>query len=261
LLPLMLSGDTPQKKAQPQAIVVPLDESDADAAVNTTNNDCKPQNEENKKNGTECEEDGYVLMELVLEYARLVDPPKGKGLDGLFEKHQPFNQPNPMPTTVEFPHPGKLIFIPPTDKPPLPRYDFTGKPPVSTYPKFVVFEAKHIAKSFDANDTEGMKKEAKNRLGNTCDGQQMGTVWTEARIPQALNRQYPRAANKPFRDAKEREITNQGYARWIFICLPGPVGSGTKLYVLIDVVAAGLDLDSKQPIPRKSSPPPQDSTY
>jgi hypothetical protein len=229
--------------------------------VNTTNNDCRPQSEENKKNGTECEEDGYVLMELVLQYARLVDPPKGKGLDGLFEKHQPFDQPNPMPTTVTAPKPGKLIFIPPADKPPQVRYDFTGKPPVSTYPKFVMFEAKHIAKGFDANDTEGIKKETKNRLKNTCDGQQMGTDWTEKRIPQTLERQYPRAANRQFRKGKEKEITNQGYARWIFVCLPGPVGSGTKLYVLIDVVASGMDLDSKIPKPRKSTAPPQDSTY
>lgn len=259
LLPLTLSGDTPQEKTQ--VIVVPLDKTNTDAAVNTTNNDCRPQSEENKKNGTECEEDGYVLMELVLQYARLVDPPKGKGLDGLFEKHQPFDQPNPMPTTVTAPKPGKLIFIPPADKPPQVRYDFTGKPPVSTYPKFVMFEAKHIAKGFDANDTEGIKKETKNRLKNTCDGQQMGTDWTEKRIPQTLERQYPRAANRQFRKGKEKEITNQGYARWIFVCLPGPVGSGTKLYVLIDVVASGMDLDSKIPKPRKSTAPPQDSTY
>ena len=65
---------------------MPLDKPEANADTDTANNDCKPQSEENKKNGTECEEDGYVLMEQALQYARLVDPPKGKGLDGLFEK-------------------------------------------------------------------------------------------------------------------------------------------------------------------------------
>ena len=261
LLPLMLSGDTPRPQPKQEVIVVPLDKTDPDVTVDTTNNDCKPQSEENKKNGTECEEDGYVLMEQALQYSRLVDPPKGKGLDGLFEKRLPFDQPNPMPATVTMPKPGKLIFIPPTGKPPQARFDFTGKPPVSTYPKFVVFEAKHIAKTFDEKDSEGIKKETTYRLKNTCDGQQMGTKWTEERIPQALERQYPRAANRSYRTAKETEIKGGGYARWIFVCLPGPVGSGTKLYVLIDVVVAGLDLDSKQPIPRKSPSSPQDSTY
>ena len=260
-LPLMLSGDTPRRKEETERIVVPLDKADTDATVDTTNNDCKPQSEENKKNGTECEEDGYVLMEQALQYKRLVDPPKGKGLDGLFEKRLPFDQPNPMPTTVTAPKPGKLIFIPPTDKPPQVRYDFTGKPPISTYPKFVVFEAKHIAKTFDEKDTEGIKKEAKNRLGNTCDGQQMGTKWTAERIPQALKRQYPGAKNLQYREKKLLEIDRVRYARWIFICLPGPVGSGTRLYVLIDVVASEMDLDSKQPLPRKTTPPTPDSTY
>jgi hypothetical protein len=261
LLPLTLSGDTPRPKEETQRIVVPLDKADADAVVNTTNNDCLPQNEENRKNGTECEEDGYVLMELALHYVRLVNPPKGKGLDGLFEKLVPFDDPNPMPKTVEMPQPGKLIFIPPMDKPPKARYDFTGRPPKSIYPKFVVFEAKHIARTFEANDTERIKREVKNRLGNTCDGLQMSEPWTDARIPQALERQYPRAANKQYRKAKEKEITDEGYARWIFVCLPGPVGSDAKLYVLIDVVATGMDLDSKPPLPRKSKAPLQDPTY
>lgn len=262
LLPLMLSGDTPQPKEEPGRIVVPLDKTDADAAVNTTNNDCRPQNEENRKNGIECEEDGYVLMELALQYARLVDPPKGKGLDGLFEKHLPFDQPNPMPTAVEFPHPGKLLFIPPADRPPLPRYDFTGKPPVSTYPKFVVFEAKHIARTFGESDPEGIKKEAKKRLGNTCDGQQMGVKWTDGRIPQALERQHPGAKNRVLREGKRIEIQIARYARWIFVCLPGPIESKTKLYVFIDVVSAEMDLDSMVPKPRAGkSPSSSDSTY
>lgn len=261
LLPLMLSGDTPQPKEEPGRIVVPLDKADADAAVNTTNNDCKPQSDENRKNGTECEEDGYVLMEQALQYVRLVDPPRGKGLDGLFEKRAPFDQPDPMPATVEIPKPGKLLFIPPADRPPQPRYDFTGKPPVRTYPRFVVFEAKHMARTFDANDTEGIKKEAKYRLKNTCDGQQMGRDWSEPRIPQALKRQHPGAKNGVLRTDKLMEIQTSRYARWIFICLPGPVGGNTKLYVFIDVVASGMDLDSKLPLPRKTNRPAPDSTY
>jgi hypothetical protein len=262
LLPLMLSGDTPQPKEEPGRIVVPLDKTDADAAVNTTNNDCKPQSDENRKNGTECEEDGYVLMEQALQYARLVDPPKGKGLDGLFEKRAPFDQPNPMPTTVEIPKPGKLLFIPPADRPPQPRYDFTGNPPKSTHPKFVVFEAKHMARTFDANDTEGIKKEAKYRLKNTCDGQQMGVKWTDGRIPQALERQHPGAKNRVLREGKRIEIQIARYARWIFVCLPGPIESKTKLYVFIDVVSAEMDLDSMVPKPRAGkSPSSSDSTY
>lgn len=259
LLPLMLSGDTPQPKEEPGRIVVPLDKPEVDAAVNTTNNDCKPQSDENKKNGTECEEDGYVLMEQALQYARLVDPPRGKGLDGLFEKRAPFDQPDPMPMTVEIPKPGKLLFIPPADRPPQPRYDFTGKSPVRTYPKFVVFEAKHISKTFSENDAEGIKKETKNRLGNTCDGQQMSEPWTEKRIPQALNRQNPR--DRSFNIRKTAEIREVGYARWIFICLPGPIASSSRLYVFIDVVTSGLDLESKSPKPRKADRPASDSTY
>ena len=80
----------------------------------------------------------------------------------------------------------------------------------------------------------------------------MGADWTEPRIPQALNRQYPKAANRDFRQAKAEQIEDAGYARWIFVCLPGPVGSNAKLYVLIDVIASGMDLESKRPKPRKS---------
>ncbi|SFQ38733.1 hypothetical protein [Variovorax sp. 770b2] len=244
-----------------QQLPIPDAPPQADAVTDTANNDCKPQSEENKKNGTACEEDGYVLMEQALQYSRLVDPPKGKGLDGLFEKRLPFDQPNPMPATVTMPKPGKLIFIPPADKPPQARYDFTGKPAASIYPKFVVFEAKHIAKTFDENDAEGIKKETKNRLGNTCDGQQMGTRWTARRIPQALERQYPGAKNKPLRIEKTDAIRDERYASWIFVCLSGSVGSSTKLYVFIDVAASGMDLESKLPKARKPSSAPTDSTY
>ncbi|MDH6171038.1 hypothetical protein M2282_006224 [Variovorax boronicumulans] len=240
-----------------QQLPIPDAPPQADAVTDTANNDCKPQSEENKKNGAECEDDGYVLMEQVLQYRRLVNPPKGKGLDGLFEKSIPFDQPNPMPLTVAVPKPGKLVFIPTSDKPPQTRYDYVAtelkKPVTSMYPKFVVFEAKHIAKTFDPADTEGIQKEAKNRLGNTCDGTQLGTRWTTRRIPQALNRHEPGAKNRVYRETKGREILDARYARWIFICLPGALGAASlKLYVFIDVVASGMDLESRAPKPRKT---------
>ena len=219
--------------------------------VNSTNNECRPQRTNNQENGAECENDGYVLMESVLRYTRLVDPPKGRGLDGLFEKLAPDDQPWPFPETVTVPKPGKLVFIPEEAEPPKQKYDFTGKPPRTLYPKFVVFEAKNVSMAFDERDKDGIQKESKNRLGNTCDGQQVGVRWTVRRIPQALNRQAPGAKNKKSRDQKLDEIRDARYARWIFVCLPGPVGSNTKLYVFIDVVASGMDLESKAPIPRK----------
>lgn len=229
--------------------------------VNSTNNLCKPQTAQNQKNGAECENDGYVLMETALKYRRLVDPPKGRGLDGLFEKLAPDDGPKPIPDIVTVPKLGKIVFIPEEAEPPHARYDFTGKPPRTIYPKFVVFEAKHVSQSFDESNKDGIKKESKKRLKNTCDGQQMGEDWTEKRIPQALERQNPGAKYKPSRKAKEKEITDGGYARWIFVCLPGPVGSNGKLYVFIDVVASGMDLESKTPKTRKSDKPTPDTGY
>lgn len=231
------------------------------AAVNDTNNECKPQREVNQANGAKCENDGYVIMEEALKYKRLVDPPKGRGLDGLFEKLAPDNAPWPFPEAVVVPQPGKLVFIPEEAEPPKVRYDFIGKPPRTIYPRFVVFEAKNVAKEHDDDDTDNIKKETKNRLKNTCDGRQMSVPWTEKRIPQALERQSPGAKNKPSRTAKEVQIKDGGYARWIFVCLPGPVGSNTKLYVLIDVVASGMDLESKTPVPRKPNKPTPDAGY
>jgi hypothetical protein len=247
LLPLLLSGDTPQRD-QSKTLTIPEDKPDASAQTNTTNNECQAQIEDNQKNGADCEMDGYMLMEQTLQYKRLVNPPKGKGLDGLFEKLAPNNQPDPMPQMVAKPKPGKLIFLPPESKPPKPAYDFTAsaekRAAIGTYPKFVVFEAKHISKQFGENDADGITKEAKNRLGNTCDGKQMGNKWTDRRIPQALERQDPK--NSAARKAKQSEIGRAGYARWIFICLPGPAGDTqvTRLYVLIDVIASGMDLES-----------------
>ncbi|MCF1443239.1 hypothetical protein ACI2VK_15015 [Ralstonia nicotianae] len=244
-----------EQYARQQKLVVRDTQQKAEATTDQTNNECKAQIEENKKNGAVCENDGYVLMESALQYKRLVNPPKGKGLDGLFEKLEPFNQPAPMPPTVTVPKPGKLVFIPAERKPPLPEYDYAAtekKPAQSTYPRFVVFEAKHVSKALDANDTEKIKKTAKGRLGDTCDGLQMSEPWTERRIPQALRRQSPGKKNAGYRDAKWKEIRIAGYARWIFICLPGAIGSNSKLYVFIDVVLADLDLESP---PTKSSGP------
>jgi hypothetical protein len=264
LLPLTLSGDTPRPQPKPQTnpnptqLTVPLDQPKTEAVTDNTNNDCKPQTEENKKNGIKCEEDGYVVMETALRYKRLVNPPRGRGLDGLFEKLPPPDAPNPMPQEVMQPQPGKLVFIPPDKKPPQGRYDYAAmelkKPAASIYPKFVVFEAKHISKSFDPKDTQDIEKEAKNRLGNTCDGTQLGKKWAAERIPQSLERQYPGAKNASVRDDKLAEIDDAYYARWIFVCLPGPIGSNSKLYVIIDVEASGMDLESRPPKQRKGTP-------
>jgi len=273
LLPLILTGDTtpveqpkpqpkPQPQPQPKRIVVRVDEPESEALADTTNNECLPQTEENRKKGEKCEESGYIIMEVELYYKRLVAPPRGRGLDGLFEKLPPFDAPNPMPKE---PIPNsKLVFIPPQATPPQGRYDYTavelGKTPASIYPRFVVFEAKNISKGFDPDDTEGIAKEAKNRLGNTCDGTQLGKDWTEKRIPQSLEREYPGAKNRNIREGKRKEIRDANYARWIFVCLPGPLGSNpkSKLFVIIDVVAQGMDLESrapKQPSKGKSSTP------
>lgn len=250
----------PDKRPKPgeEPLYIPLDKPETTAETNTTNNECKAQIEDNQKNGATCEIDGYQLMEQVLNYKRLVDPPKGKGLDGLFEKLTPLGEPNPMPMTVVKPKPGKLIFIPEASKPPQPSYDFTAgaeqRAAANTYPKFVVFEAKHISKQFGENDTDGIGREAKNRLGRTCDGKQMSEPWTEDRIPRALKRQNPN--DETARIAKLKEIVAAHYARWIFVCLPGPAGNTqiARLYVLIDVIGSGMDLESAPPKPRKSKP-------
>ncbi|WP_412771289.1 hypothetical protein [Ralstonia syzygii] len=245
-----------EKKRQ---LPIPLDQPQADATVDTTNNECKKQIEDNQKNGVVCENDGYVLMEAALKYKRLVNPPKGRGLDGLFEKLPALDQPNPMPQTVTQPRPGKLVFIPAGKRPPLPDYDYVAnalkKPAAPTYPKFVVFEAKHISKPFAPTDTEGITKETKNRLGNTCDGLQMSEPWTEERIPRALGSKDS-GLTKAQQNQKRVEISDARYARWLFACLPGPTATGqpSKLYVFIDVVAAKLDLESRAPKMRKSSP-------
>jgi hypothetical protein len=199
-------------------------------------------------------------MERHLSYKRLVDPPKGKGLDGLFEKLAPADQPNPMPEKVWQPRGGKLVFLPAESRPPKPQYDYTGVPRTSIYPKFVVFEAKHISQNRDPEkDPQGVLDETKRRLNNTCDGIQTGTKWTEDRIPRALERGSP---DKVERSRRREEISRSGYARWVFVCLPAPqpafVTAGTsvtRVYVLIDVATAPgwENLDSippKQPKPR-----------
>jgi len=244
-------------QAKQNKIPVPLDKPKAEAVTNASNNECASQIQKNQKNGGECEDECYSLLESELKYTRLVNPPKGKGLDGLFEKLLPFDQPNPMPEFVKTPKPGKLIFVPTQKKPPKPIYDYTGNPKQSTYPKFVVLEAKHVSKPFNSNDTKGISDEAKRRLNNTCDGMQMGETWTERRIPSAINGKGSQIA-EDHRDQKLDEINIFRYARWMFVCLPGPVGDSAikKIYVLIDVVETGMDLDSTLPKtrkPRKSS--------
>ena len=74
----------------------------------------------------------------------------------------------------------------------------------------------------------------------------------EKRIPQALGRKDGGLTSAQ-RKSKMDQIDIAGYARWIFIFLPGPLGSATpsKLYIFIDVVASGMDLESRPPRPRK----------
>lgn len=253
-----------EEYARQQKLVIRDTQQKAEATTDQTNNECKSQIEENQKNGAVCENDGYVLMESALQYKRLVNPPKGRGLDGLFEKLEPFNQPATMPDTVTVPKPGRLVFIPTDKKPPRPEYDYAAtkkKPAQSTYPKFVVFEAKHISKALDPSDPEKIKKEVKGRLGNTCDGLQMSEPWTEARIPGALRRKDSTLTTVDEQKAKEDQIGMQRYARWLFACLPGPVHEkSSKLYVFIDVVAAGMDLESQPAKPRKPKPA-DDNTF
>ncbi|OLL32005.1 hypothetical protein BTH42_08610, partial [Burkholderia sp. SRS-W-2-2016] len=247
--------------ARQKKLAIPAPQVKTVVQVNTVNNECKPQTEINKQNGAKCENDGYVLMERSLRYKRLVDPPKGRGLDGLFEKQGDMSAPNPMPNIVSEPPPGgKLVFIPETMRPPKPEYKMLSPEATSpvAYPLFVVFEAKHISKSFDPDDTEGIKKETKRRLGETCDGTQMSVPWTEERIPQALNR-GTRAGNLTLEASlkKEQKIRDSRYARWIFVCLPGATGSSSKLFVLIDVVRAGMNIDKPA---QPASPSPGTST-
>ena len=229
-----------------------------EAIVNDPHSQCLPQREINQVNGAKCENDGYALMEQVMLYQRLVDPPKSRGLDGLFEKLAPADQPYPLPDTTTVPERGRILFIPDEARPPACCYDFKGDPKRPIYPKFVVFEAKNIAARHDADEPNTIKKTAKGRLGLTCDGAQMGEKWSDARIPQALNRQYPKAKDRAMKLAKRNEIRVTGYARWIFACLPGDAGE--KLFVFIDVATSDLDLDNIPAKPRKTKPP-TDKSY
>ncbi|HDR8987256.1 TPA: hypothetical protein QDA89_006269 [Burkholderia vietnamiensis] len=238
-------------------LAIPALQTKTAVAVDTVHNECKSQTEVNRQNGAKCENDGYTLMEQALQYKRLIDPPKGRGLDGLFEKQGDMSTPNPMPQIVSAPPPGgKLVFIPETMRPPKPLYKALNPEAADsvTYPLFVVFEAKHISKGFDPGDTDGIKKEAKRRLGETCDGTQMSVGWTTPRIPQALNRRVKNAGmSRRERERKEERMEISGYARWIFVCLPGSVGLTSKLFVLIDVAGAGMNLESPaQPNPSQS---------
>jgi hypothetical protein len=148
------------------------------------------------------------------------------------------------------------------------KYDYVGKPPKSTYPRFVVFEAKNIAQNRDPEkDPDGLLKEAKRRLLNTCDGIQTGTKWTEKRVPRALKRGTP---DKQARIEKSDEIDVDGYARWIFVCMPAPapafITAGSKIeriYVLIDVATAPgwENLDSVPPKQRTPRVPKPDNGF
>jgi hypothetical protein len=238
-----------QTYARQKKLAIPSPQVATTVVVNSTTNECKPQTEINKQNGAKCENDGYTLMEKSLGYKRLVDPPKGRGLDGLFEKKGDMSAPNPMPQIVSDPPPGgKLVFIPEATKPPTLKYKALNPEATSpvAYPLFVVFEAKHISKGFDSADSDGIKKEAKRRLGETCDGTQMSEPWSERRIPQALKRNVKSGVTTAKESkAKYQTIRDAGYARWIFICLPGATGTSSKLFVLIDVEGAEMNLDRR----------------
>ncbi|MDR5808434.1 hypothetical protein [Caballeronia sp. LZ019] len=238
-----------QAKYAPQGkLPIPDTQSQTQAQTNATNNECKAQAELRKQNGEVCENDGYTIMEDTMKYRRLIDPPKGRGLDGLFEKVPPMNLPQPLPDTVVKPKPGTLMFIPKDKAPPSPAYAFTaaatGSSIGATYPKFVVFEAKNMEQRVNTDNVESVKKAAKRRLGETCDGTQMSEPWTEERIPQALKRDSRMSPGDQAR--KRTEIGIERYARWIFVCLPGPFGGEpSKVFVFIDVVEANLDIDPK----------------
>lgn len=83
----------------------------------------------------------------------------------------------------------------------------------------------------------------------------MSVPWTEERIPQALRRKDSLIRDRRAQNDKREEIDEHGYARWIFVCLPGPVGDAkpSKLFVFIDVVEAKMDLE-KTPGPTSSHP-------
>lgn len=234
------------QERQRKKLVIAEPQVQADAVVDATNTECRAQIEKNQKNGAKCEEDGYVLMEQALLYQRLVNPPKGRGLDGLFEKQGgTLSAPATMPRFVTQPPPGgELMFIPEAMKPPRPQFNYTDPASVAVYPRFVVFEAKHISKSFGAMDAERIGREAKRRLGKTCDGTQMSLPWTVDRIAHALNRNV-NDGGVTLEESKDkyREIMESRYARWIFLCLPGPAGEDSKLFVLIDIVASGMNIE------------------
>ena len=256
LLPLMLTGDTPQHQKD-KLLVQDTDEAST-ATSNTTNNECLPQTEQNKLNGEVCENDGYVIMEQALHYKRLVNPPKGKGLDGLFEKLDPQHQPNPFPQVVTVPRPGKLFFLPESWKPPLIQYHggYPYEYDHAIYPKFVVFEAKNISKLYDPEQNPGgLLNETKRRLQETCDGKQVSQRWTENRISRALQREH---GNTPAAVQKGSEIEDVGYSRWVFVCLPGG-SAGEKVYVFINAqYAPGWDdLDDSKYMRQRKSPRPR----
>ncbi|TDV06192.1 hypothetical protein [Paraburkholderia caballeronis] len=252
-----------EEYARKRKLAIPAPQVATVVKADTLTIECKAQIEVNKQNGERCENNGYTLMEKVLGYRRLVDPPKGKGLDGLFEKQGDMSAPNPMPQIVNEPPPGgKLVFIPETTRPPKPQYKVLNPEATSpaAYPLFVVFEAKNISKGFDPGDTEGITKEVRRRLGETCkDGTQMNADWITPRIPRALDRGVKRGETSGAeQERKSEQIDNSGYASWIFVCLPGATGVSSKLFVLIDVEASGMKLNrASQPAPSQ----PADNTF
>ena len=268
---LSLSGDTPQtkqqrgdyetyrkRKAEQNVAVIPDVQAQTKAQSDTANNECKPQEDKKKGNGEECENNGYHLMEKTLKYRRLINPPKSIGIDGLFEKVDPDNQPMPFPSDVQEPKLGKVIFEPDNRKPPGAQYYYQpvkeGEFVEAIYPKFVVFEAKNSDKRVNTDKPESIKSAARRALSkDTCDGTQMGAKWVENRIPKSLRRDSDLNAIEQVR--KELEIKKVRYARWIFFCLPGPIGENppSKVFVFIDVVEANMNLDMPEEVATSSN--------
>ena len=240
-------------------IVIALQRTETTAEANSTVNECQAQITENRANGERCEEDGYHLMERSLKFKRLADPPKGRGLDGLFEKLRPYNLPTSGQITRDLAPPDRIRFVPDSATPPSLIYDLVGPNKDHVYPRFVVFEAKDHSKSVDESD-DALCKAGENRLGSTQTGTQLGVKWTEERIPQTMKR---RDSKVPRQDRAEKfdEIRQYRYARWLFMCLRGQESEG-KLFVFVDIESSGIAgrIDSKPPKPRPSKGPSESST-
>ncbi|HTR06335.1 MAG TPA: hypothetical protein VMJ11_06690, partial [Paraburkholderia sp.] len=123
-------------------------------------------------------------------------------------------------------------------------------------------EAKNIDQSFKSGDDEGIKKAAQRSLGETQkDGTQMSERWIDRRATWAMSRNVKNGdMTRDDADRKASEMDDEGYARWIFACLPGPTGSQSKLFVFLDIDEAGLNIEPP-PKPAQAPQQTQDNGY